>query len=89
MQVHAVRNLRRHDVHPAIGHRQFPARHVQLERVDERLEMPPQPALQPFERRRGLLHAMGRVVGGIATRIIALRPSHSRFIVQPQLQAFA
>src|SRR5882757_4105421 len=59
MQVQTVRHLPRHDVDPAIGHRQFAALEVPLHGTCERLDMSPQLAFQGFKRRGNTLQPMG------------------------------
>jgi hypothetical protein len=51
MQVHAVRDLLRHDVDPTVRHRQLAPAQVQLERIHERFHMTVQVSFQPCKRR--------------------------------------
>ena len=88
MQVKTMRSLPRHDVDPAIGHRQFATLEVPIERIRKGLYMTLQLAFQRGKRRRFSLQSVTRTIGGITARVVLGGPSAARRVVFSKLPAF-
>ena len=82
MQVQAVHGAAPHDVHPAIGHGERASGEIQLQPARERRDVPIQLAGQRGKRRRLPMHAVGRVVRGVAAGIILRGPAPAAGVVQ-------
>ncbi len=87
MKMQRVHRAARHDVDPAIGHRQRPLFHVPFDGAGERCDVARELALQHLERGRDALQPMDGTVGGVAAGVVFGGPAPAGRIVQAQLPA--
>lgn len=83
----AVNDALRHDVHPAIRHRELAAGQVELERPCESRDVTIELAAKSIERRRDLVHAAHRAIRCIAAGVILCGPAFPRLVVLLELLA--
>ena len=78
----------RHDVGPAVGHRQRPAAQIVVQAAREGLHMRIDAPAQPVEQRRDEMQPVERAIGGVAAEIVLGRPALARRIGGRQRLAF-
>src|SRR5258708_5629624 len=87
VQVQAVHRASRHDVDPAVGHIEFAALQIPLDRRGKDGNVAFELFPQRLKSGRDSLETMHRTVGGVAARIVVVRPMASGRIVEAQLAA--
>ena len=88
MQMKAVHGLFGHDVDPAIGHLDFPAPQVHVQKFREYSDAPRNLLFQLDEGGRHLVQLGQRSIRGVTAGVILLRPFSAGLIVLAKLVTF-